>query len=156
MIPTVTDFGPSVDEWAESSGHGPQPKWTSPDRAAQPRVCEDLLFLRRVTGARLFKQKAHASRGGQNPSAVARPRCQAYGFLPWMFAVPPITQAVWPSRMAFSGRFGSTTVEDVALSSVDHGTSFCVGPQRTCSRSLGMLKVSPPSLRCGHDLHRAS
>jgi hypothetical protein len=38
----------------------------------------------------------------------------------------------------------------------DHGTSFCVEPQRPRSRSLSMLKVSPRSSRCGHDLHRAT
>jgi hypothetical protein len=34
-----------------------------------------------------------------------------------MFAAPPMTQAVRESRRAFSGRFASTAVEDVALSS---------------------------------------
>ena len=35
---------------------------------------------------------------------------------PWMFVAPPITLAVSASRTAFSGRFASTAVEDVALS----------------------------------------
>ena len=59
-------------------------------------------------------QKAHTSTGVQNPSAVTRARCQVYGCLPWMFAAPPLTQAVWASSKAFRGRFDSTAVEDVA------------------------------------------
>jgi hypothetical protein len=30
-----------------------------------------------------------------------------------MFTVPPAFQAFWASRMAFSGQFASTAVEDV-------------------------------------------
>jgi hypothetical protein len=33
---------------------------------------------------------------------------------PWMFAAPPIIQAVCASRTAFSRRFASAAVEDVA------------------------------------------
>ena len=32
----------------------------------------------------------------------------------WMLAAPPMTQAVWTSKTAFSGRSASTAVEDVA------------------------------------------
>jgi hypothetical protein len=32
----------------------------------------------------------------------------------WLFAAPPMTQAVWASRSVLGGRFASTAVEDVA------------------------------------------
>ena len=32
----------------------------------------------------------------------------------WMFAAPPMTQAVRASRMAFSGRFASNAIEEAA------------------------------------------
>ena len=35
--------------------------------------------------------------------------------------------------------------DDLAQTLVDHGTSFCVEPQRPCPRSLGKLKVSRPA-----------
>jgi hypothetical protein len=47
---------------------------------------------------------------------------------------PPVSR--WPN--------GERT-DDLAQTLIDHGTSFCVEPQRPCPRSLVMLKVSPPS-----------
>jgi hypothetical protein len=61
-------------------------------------------------------QKAPASTGSPNPSAVARTRCQGYTSYPWMFAARPLTQAVWASTPYLRVRFASTAVGDVALS----------------------------------------
>ena len=64
-----------------------------------------------------------------------------------------LSRIVVPFPLVSRWRNGERT-DDLAQTLVDHGTSFCVEPQRPCSRSLAMLKVSPPSSRCGHDLHR--
>ena len=66
-----------------------------------------------------------------------------------------LSRIVVPFPLISRWRNGERT-DDLAQTLVDHGTSFCVEPERPCSRSLAMLKVSPPSSRCGHDMHRRS
>ena len=61
-------------------------------------------------------QKAPASTGSPNSSAVARARCQGYTSHPWMFAARPLTQAVWASTPYLRARFASTAIGGVALS----------------------------------------
>ena len=55
-----------------------------------------------------------------------------------------LSRIVVPFPLVSSWRNGERT-DDLAQTLVDHGTSFCVEPQRPCPRSLAMLKVSPPS-----------
>jgi len=55
-----------------------------------------------------------------------------------------LSRIVVPFPLVSRWRNGERT-DDLAQTLVDHGTSFCVEPQRTCPRGLAMLKVSPPS-----------
>ncbi len=75
----------------------------------------------------------------------------------WVYWVPVASSLLSRIDVPFPfisrWRNGERT-EDLPQTLVDHGTSFCVDPQRPCSRNLAMLKVSPPSSRCGHDMHR--
>jgi hypothetical protein len=59
-------------------------------------------------------QKGRVSTGGQDPSASARARAQGNDSLPRDVRRPAPTQPVRASRTAFSERFASTAVEDVA------------------------------------------
>jgi hypothetical protein len=64
-------------------------------------------------------------------------------------AVVPVASSlrsriVVPFPLVSRWRNGERT-DDLAQTPVDHGTSFCVGPQRPCPRSLATLTGSPPS-----------
>jgi len=55
------------------------------------------------------------------------------------------SRIVVPFPLVSRWRNGKRT-DDLAQTLVDHGTSFCVEPQRLFPRSLAMLKESPPRL----------
>ena len=55
-----------------------------------------------------------------------------------------LSRIVVPFSLVSSWGNGERT-DDLAQTLVDHGTSFCVEPQRPCPRSLGKLKVSRPA-----------
>jgi hypothetical protein len=63
-------------------------------------------------------------------------------------AVPPLASAllsgiIVPFPLVFRWRNGERT-NDLAQTLVDHGTSFCVGPQRPCTKSRSTLRACRP------------
>ena len=110
----------------------------NPAVADQPPAFSTAPWLRLRTGAPLDAGSVRVNRRPRIRPLPPEQDARVTAPSPWMIASPPMTQAVWASRTAFSGRFASTAGEDQALSP-EATIALRFGP--TTPKQLGAVTV---------------